>query len=138
MRHLEHEGRHSRRNVHHGERMSDIYVKGWLAGLDEKQETDVHYRSLNGTGNFNWRFVFEFDYIPPEQVMVITQKEHIWSLDKTEIRVPPTLIIQIWDNDKFSPDDFLGTLELNLNNMPASVKKAKKCSSSNSRPAGPT
>ncbi|XP_071827267.1 myoferlin-like isoform X3 [Apostichopus japonicus] len=111
-----------------GERMSDIYVKGWLAGLDEKQETDVHYRSLNGTGNFNWRFVFEFDYIPPEQVMVITQKEHIWSLDKTEIRVPPTLIIQIWDNDKFSPDDFLGTLELNLNNMPASVKKAKKCS----------
>ncbi|KAJ8026374.1 Dysferlin [Holothuria leucospilota] len=111
-----------------GERMSDIYVKGWLAGLDEKQETDVHYRSLNGTGNFNWRFVFEFDYIPPEQVMVISRKEHLWSLDKTEIRVPPTLIIQIWDNDKFSPDDFLGTLELNLNHMPASAKKSKKCS----------
>lgn len=27
-----------------GEKMSDIYVKGWLAGLDEKQETDIHYR----------------------------------------------------------------------------------------------
>ncbi len=27
-----------------GEKMSDIYVKGWVSGIDEKQETDVHYR----------------------------------------------------------------------------------------------
>ena len=27
-----------------GEKMSDIYVKGWIGGVDEKQETDVHYR----------------------------------------------------------------------------------------------
>ena len=27
-----------------GEKMSDIYVKGWMAGIDEQQETDVHYR----------------------------------------------------------------------------------------------
>ena len=27
-----------------GEKMSDIYVKGWIAGIDDKQETDVHYR----------------------------------------------------------------------------------------------
>jgi len=33
-------------------------------------------------------------------------------------------MMQIWDNDKFSADDFLGTLELNLNNMPAPSKKA--------------
>ena len=38
-----------------GECMSDIYVKGWLKGQDKKQKTDVHYRSLNGDGNFNWR-----------------------------------------------------------------------------------
>ena len=38
-----------------GEMMSDIYVKGWLKGQDKKQRTDVHYRSLNGEGNFNWR-----------------------------------------------------------------------------------
>ncbi|XP_033126409.1 myoferlin-like isoform X5 [Anneissia japonica] len=111
-----------------GERMSDIYVKGWLKGQDDRLHTDVHYRSLNGEGNFNWRFVFKFDYIPPEQVMVIQQKEHFWSLDKTEVRVPPTLILQIWDNDKFSPDDFLGTLELNLNSMPSPKKKSSKCS----------
>jgi len=28
-----------------GERMSDIYVKGWMSGLyDDRQKTDVHYR----------------------------------------------------------------------------------------------
>ncbi|XP_077992044.1 myoferlin-like isoform X14 [Glandiceps talaboti] len=110
-----------------GEKMSDIYVKGWLMGQDEKQETDVHYRSLDGEGNFNWRFVFPFDYIPPEQTMVVKKKEHFWSLDETEERLPPTLVIQIWDNDQFSPDDFLGTLELNLNHMPKPAKSASKC-----------
>ncbi|XP_022096608.1 dysferlin-like isoform X4 [Acanthaster planci] len=109
-----------------GEKMSDIYVKGWMAGQDEKQQTDVHYRSLNGEGNFNWRFVYPFEYIPPEQVMVIKKKEHFWSLDKTETHVPPSLILQVWDNDKFSADDFLGTLELNLNNMPAPRKKSRQ------------
>jgi len=29
-----------------GVRMSDIYVKGWIAGLDDPQATDVHYRSV--------------------------------------------------------------------------------------------
>ena len=30
-----------------GERMSDIYVKGWMSGLyDDRQKTDVHYRLL--------------------------------------------------------------------------------------------
>ena len=29
-----------------GEKMSDIYVKGWMAGLDVHQCTDVHYRSV--------------------------------------------------------------------------------------------
>ena len=33
-----------------GEMMSDIYVKGWIAGIDESQETDVHYRSVQAPG----------------------------------------------------------------------------------------
>ncbi|XP_015759463.1 PREDICTED: dysferlin-like [Acropora digitifera] len=33
---------------------------------------------------------------------------HFWSLDIKEHRVPPKFIAQIWDNDLFSPDDFLG------------------------------
>jgi len=65
-------------------------------------------RSLGGEGNFNWRFVFPFDYLPEEQNVIIMKKEHFWSLDKTEIMVPPVIVIQIWDNDKFSADDFLG------------------------------
>ncbi|XP_061564455.1 myoferlin-like isoform X3 [Cololabis saira] len=94
-----------------GENMSDIYVKGWMPGMEEdKQKTDVHYRSLDGDGNFNWRFVFGFDYLPAEQLCLVSKKEHFWSLDQTEFRIPPKLIVQIWDNDKFSLDDYLGKI----------------------------
>jgi len=69
-------------------------------------------RSLGGEGNFNWRFVFPFDYLPEEQNVIIMKKEHFWSLDKTESKVPAVLVLQLWDNDKFSADDFLGTISL--------------------------
>ena len=29
---------------------------------------------MDGEGNFNWRFVFPFDYLPAEQMMVIKKK----------------------------------------------------------------
>lgn len=126
----------------------------WMPGMeDQKQKTDVHYRSLDGDGNFNWRFVFEFDYLPAEQLCVVSRKvsiprsrnksshrnfthlhcfyffkvtwpqilsffflfqDHFWNLDKTEFRIPPKLTIQIWDNDKFSLDDYLGIMSLLL------------------------
>ena len=54
-------------------------------------------------------------------------QEHFWSLDETELHMAPNLMIQIWDNDKFSADDFLGTLELNLNAMPNPAKKSGQC-----------
>uniref|UniRef100_A0A673A6A3 Myoferlin n=1 Tax=Sphaeramia orbicularis TaxID=375764 RepID=A0A673A6A3_9TELE len=112
-----------------GEHMSDIYVKGWMPGMEEdKQKTDVHYRSLDGDGNFNWRFVFEFEYLPAEQLCLVSKKEHFWSLDKTEFRIPPKLIIQIWDNDKFSLDDYLGMVELDLRNLVPPAKTPEKCS----------
>uniref|UniRef100_A0A8B9ZGF3 Dysferlin n=1 Tax=Anas platyrhynchos TaxID=8839 RepID=A0A8B9ZGF3_ANAPL len=113
-----------------GEKMSDIYVKGWLVGHEEnKQKTDVHYRSMGGEGNFNWRFIFPFDYLPAEQMCYIAKKEHFWSLDKTENKIPPQLIFQIWDNDKFSFDDYLGKSgEMDLNRMPKPAKTAEKCS----------
>ncbi|XP_054428841.1 myoferlin isoform X1 [Pteronotus mesoamericanus] len=112
-----------------GEEMSDIYVKGWIPGNEEnKQKTDVHYRSLDGEGNFNWRFVFPFDYLPAEQLCIVAKKEHFWSIDQTEFRVPPRLIIQIWDNDKFSLDDYLGFLELDLHRTIIPAKSPEKCS----------
>uniref|UniRef100_A0A3Q3A9Z4 Myoferlin n=1 Tax=Kryptolebias marmoratus TaxID=37003 RepID=A0A3Q3A9Z4_KRYMA len=112
-----------------GENMSDIYVKGWMPGMEEdKQKTDVHYRSLDGDGNFNWRFVFGFEYLPAEQLCLVSKKEHFWSLDKTEFRIPPKLILQIWDNDKFSLDDYLGVLELDLRKLVPPSKTPEKCS----------
>ncbi|XP_034712906.1 dysferlin isoform X2 [Etheostoma cragini] len=111
-----------------GEKMSDIYVKGWLDGHEHnKQKTDVHYRSLGGEGNFNYRFLFPFHYLPAEQRCTVNRKEHFWSLDKAETKLAPELTIQIWDNDKFSFDDYLGHLVLNLNQMQRPAKSPEKC-----------
>ncbi|XP_024913615.1 dysferlin isoform X2 [Cynoglossus semilaevis] len=111
-----------------GEKMSDIYVKGWLDGHEHnKLKTDVHYRSLGGEGNFNYRFLFPFNYLPAEQLSVLDKKEHFWSMDKVETKVSPKLTIQIWDNDKFSFDDYLGHLALDLNHMLRPAKSADKC-----------
>uniref|UniRef100_A0A4W6EV00 Dysferlin, limb girdle muscular dystrophy 2B (autosomal recessive) n=1 Tax=Lates calcarifer TaxID=8187 RepID=A0A4W6EV00_LATCA len=111
-----------------GEKMSDIYVKGWLDGHEHnKQKTDVHYRSLGGEGNFNYRFLFPFNYLPAEQLCVVDKKEHFWSMDKAETKLAPKLTIQIWDNDKFSFDDYLGHLVMDLNHMLRPAKSPQKC-----------
>uniref|UniRef100_A0A8C5IA35 Uncharacterized protein n=1 Tax=Junco hyemalis TaxID=40217 RepID=A0A8C5IA35_JUNHY len=58
-----------------GQRMSDIYVSGWLDGLPEqRQHTDIHYRSLDGRGAFNWRFVFPFEFLAAEKLCAIRRK----------------------------------------------------------------
>ncbi|XP_078071639.1 fer-1-like protein 6 [Mustelus asterias] len=111
-----------------GQKSSDIYIKGWLKGKeDDKKETDVHYNSLTGEGNFNWRFIFPFNYIPAEKQMVISKRESIFSLDKTERKVPAVLVLQVWDFERLSSDDFLGSVELDLNGFPRGAKSAKKC-----------
>nr|XP_008972183.2 fer-1-like protein 6 isoform X1 [Pan paniscus] len=115
-------------NIFTGQKSSDIYVKGWLKGLeDDKQETDVHYNSLTGEGNFNWRFLFPFQYLPAEKQMVITKRENIFSLEKMECKTPAVLVLQVWDFERLSSDDFLGTLEMNLNSFPRAAKSAKAC-----------
>ncbi|KAF3843460.1 hypothetical protein F7725_002309 [Dissostichus mawsoni] len=97
--------------------------KIWLKGLEaDRQETDVHYNSLTGEGNFNWRFVFPFCYLPAEK-----EREHIFSLDKTEQKLPAILSLQVWDFETLSSDDFLGTLELDLHGFPRGTKTAKSC-----------
>lgn len=145
--------------------MSDIYVKGWMTGKeDDVQKTDVHYRfvslfarsirfffnennrSMDGEGNFNWRFVYGFAYFPAEQCISVKKKEHFWSYETTEFVIPPILNLQIWDNDKFTPDDFLGectclfsvssptklpsvgALTLDLNHLCKPAKDAETCS----------
>lgn len=52
-----------------------VPVVSWMPGMEEdKQKTDVHYRSLDGDGNFNWRFVFEFEFLPAEQLCLVSKK----------------------------------------------------------------
>ena len=37
---------------------------------DVAKKTDVHYRSLDGEGNFNWRLNFPFKYLLAEEQLV--------------------------------------------------------------------
>lgn len=83
----------------------------WLKGQQEdKQDTDVHYHSLTGEGNFNWRFIYPFDYLMAEEKIVISKKESMFSWDETEYKIPARLNLQVWDADHFSADDFLGKI----------------------------
>ncbi|XP_004633299.1 fer-1-like protein 5 isoform X1 [Octodon degus] len=111
------------------EKMSDIYIKGWLLGLEkDMQQTDIHYHSVTGEAIFNWRFIFTMDYLAAERMCTESEKDYIWSLDPTSTKFPARLIIQIWDNDTFTSDDFLGMLELDLSDMPRPARHAKQCS----------
>ena len=111
--------------------MSDIYVKAWIEGReDEAQETDVHYRSLDGTGNFNWRMIFPVDYLDVETCHVVKKKSILPSLGGggvVEEKRKPTIVFQVWDNDMFSADDFLGEFRLDLTATPVPAKTAEKC-----------
>ncbi|XP_062700276.1 otoferlin-like isoform X1 [Aedes albopictus] len=110
-----------------GEKMSDIYVKGWLKGPQDIQATDIHYRSLTGEGNFNWRFIYPFEYLAAEERIVLSRKESLFSWDETEVKIPARLELQVWDADHFSADDFLGAISLNLNRFPRGAKSSKLC-----------
>lgn len=43
----------------------------WLYQSENAQFTDIHYRSLNGEGNFNWRMVFPLKYSVGENMVIL-------------------------------------------------------------------
>lgn len=97
-----------------GEKTSDIYVKGFLCDkINESQKTDIHYRSLDGEGNFNWRFLFNFEYLPAEKRIVYTHKQRFGFVN-IERKLKPIINLHCFDADQFSADDQLGQIELNL------------------------
>lgn len=59
--------------------------------------------------------------------MVIIKKKNPFEKFDTEIKLPPVLNLQIWDNDSFSPDDFLGATSINLSHFPEFSSKVEKC-----------
>ena len=65
-------------------------------------------RSLTGEGNFNWRFLFSFEYLRAEEKIVFRKKQSMLAMNDVEVKVPPNLTMQIWDADLISRDDFLG------------------------------
>jgi otoferlin len=113
-------------NILTGEKTSDIYVKGFLCDRFDEQRTDVHYRSLNGEGNFNWRFIFDFDYLPAEQRIVYSQKQRFGfvSIDR---KLRPKFTLQCYDADQITADDKLGEIELNLNKLIRGATTAQNC-----------
>nr|XP_031543734.1 fer-1-like protein 4 isoform X2 [Vicugna pacos] len=112
-----------------GETSSDIYVKSWMKGLEhDKQETDVHFNSLTGEGNFNWRFVFRFDYLPTEREVSVRRRSGPFALEEAEFRQPAVLVLQVWDYDRISANDFLGSLELQLPDMVRGTRGPGLCS----------
>nr|XP_045013191.1 fer-1-like protein 4 [Jaculus jaculus] len=112
-----------------GEMSSDIYVKSWVKGLEhDKQETDVHFNSLTGEGNFNWRFVFRFDYLPTEREVSVRLRPGPFALEEAEFRQPAVLVLQVWDYDRISANDFLGSVELQLPDMVRGARNPEHCS----------
>lgn len=84
---------------------------------------------------------------------MVSKRENIFSLDKTEKKLPAILSLQVWDFETLSSDDFLGvcvshmsaglcvclcnvwliqtmhvgTVELDLHSFPRGAKTAKSC-----------
>ncbi|CAF2442501.1 unnamed protein product [Rotaria sp. Silwood2] len=111
-----------------GEKTSDIYVKAWIIGETvDAQQTDIHYRSLTGEGNFNWRFVFDFDYLDIEEKVIFEAKDSVFQVGNTKKKIPPRLIVRVYDADFFSADDFLGESIITLTHVPLGGKLSKKC-----------
>ena len=64
-------------------------------------------------------------------------------MDKTVQYLPPRLTLQVWDNDLFSPDDFIGTIitsrfsfviliytgtiDIDLLHIPEAAKSSSEC-----------
>lgn len=70
---------------------SDVFIKSYI---DHKgvQQTDTHYRCMNGEASFNYRILF----------------------DIKAPRKDATLVLQAWDRDLFTKNDYICEWTLNL------------------------
>ncbi|CAF1070662.1 unnamed protein product [Brachionus calyciflorus] len=110
-----------------GEKKSDIYVKAFLCDQEKDyQSTDVHYNSFNGVGEFNYRFIFDFEYLPAEKKIVTMQKQR-FGFSLIESKKKPIINLHCYDADNFSADDLLGTLELDMSKFLQGATTGESC-----------
>ncbi len=105
---------------------------------------------MSGEGNFNWRFVFRFDYLDAEERIVHRKKATKMSLVSHEEKLPAKLHLSVWDADLIKSDDCLGTcgtpvlhaytgsLTLDLCRMMNKATTADDCTLSMLDPSRPT
>jgi len=91
--------------------------------MTRSKKTDIHYRSTDGVGMFNWRFIFPFSYQPAKKQIVHSQKLSKMSLEETELYFPPILNLQCMEADILSAD-VLGDLKIPLLQIPSYYGKA--------------
>ncbi|KAK9499376.1 hypothetical protein O3M35_002424 [Rhynocoris fuscipes] len=111
------------KSVTHGKMNTDIYIKSWMQGKQDMQKTDVHYNALKGEGLFNWRFIFNFAHVREEK-MVIFNYDGLNTYGNQ--KVPPILIIQLWDCERFHPNEYLGTLSFDIHRIPLPIRETTK------------
>ncbi|CAF4865645.1 unnamed protein product, partial [Rotaria sp. Silwood2] len=92
-----------------------------------KNKNKTNQISLTGEGNFNWRFVFDFDYLDIEEKVIFEAKDSVFQVGNTKKKIPPRLIVRVYDADFFSADDFLGESIITLTHVPLGGKLSKKC-----------
>ena len=69
-----------------------------------ESETDTHWRARGGGGSFNWRLVYNVE-LPVKQAR---------------------MRLQAWDRDLITPNDFIGTAQLDLTKVLASALKKRR------------
>lgn len=92
---------------------SDLYVKVYINGSQKAQKSDVHFRSTDGCGEFNWRFVINVAYNPWERKIINYSKKRLFK-KASESMMDPLVIIQLWDKNKFRKDEMLGQMVMDI------------------------
>ena len=82
--------------AHDNEGQNDLLVVAHCTSNQDKQKTDIHWRSKHGKGSFNWRMKF------PIQI---------------PCAIYPRLRLQIWDVDVFSANDAICETTLSLKKL---------------------
>jgi hypothetical protein len=75
--------------------------------------------------------IFHFKFSIAEDMMIIKKEHKAFEKLESFSKMPAVFNLQIWDNDTFTPDDFLGTACINLSHIPRPSSVSEKCSLAN-------